>query len=110
MPVEQPYGVEIHGADGVFIKQMIIPKAGTLVPQHSHTYDHTWMLALGSARLWEDGRLVGDKKSPCGITIKAGTKHTFMSLEDNTIGYCIHNVSRTGDVEIVEEHQFEGAS
>lgn len=102
---EQPHGVEIHMADDVFIKQMVIPRAGTFVPQHSHNYDHTSMLAVGSVRAWVDGVLKGDFQAPTGILIEAGTKHTFMALEDNTVLYCIHNVSRTGLIEIDEEHQ-----
>lgn len=112
---DQPYGVELKMADGVFIKQMAIPRAGTLIPQHSHKYDHTSMLAVGAIRVWQDGALRGDFTAPTGLTIKAGTKHTFLSLVDDTVVYCIHNIARTGrsgrtgEVEIADEHQFEGA-
>lgn len=101
---EQPYGVEIKMSDDVFIKQMAIPRAGTIVPQHSHAYDHTSMLAVGSIRVWEDDVLRGDFHAPTGLLIRAGTKHRFESLVDNTVVYCIHNVSRTGDVDIHDEH------
>lgn len=107
---EQPYGVEIRSTDDIFVKQMVIPKSGTIVPQHSHAYDHLSMLAVGSVRVWEDGEDKGVVKAPAGITIKSGVKHTFMSLEDNTIIYCIHNIARSGDVEILEEHQIIGES
>ncbi len=103
--LEQPYGVEIHTTDGVFIKQMTIPRAGTLVPQHVHSYSHASMLAVGSVRVWKDGVLAGDEKAPTAIEIAAGVAHLFQSLEDNTILYCIHNVSRTGKVDILREHQ-----
>lgn len=105
---EQPYGVEIRMADDVFIKQMAIPKAGTYVPQHSHAYDHTSMLAVGSVRVWEDEVLKGDFTAPTGLFIRAGTKHCFLSLEDNTVVYCIHNVSRGDLVEILEENHILG--
>ena len=98
----QPPVVEIKMADGVFIKQMLIETAGTYIPQHSHSYDHTSMLAVGSVRLWKDGLWVGDFTAPAGITIVAGVAHTFMALEDKTIVYCIHNVSRSGEVDIME--------
>lgn len=101
---EQPHGIELHMADDVFIKQMVIPRAGTYVPQHSHAYDHTSMLAKGSIRVWEDGQLTGDFVAPTGIMIKRGVKHTFLSLEDGTIVYCIHNLSRADVVEVLEEH------
>ena len=105
--IEQPCGVEIKMADGVFIKQMVIKRAFTLVPQHSHTYDHTSMIAAGAVRVWRDGKIDRDYLAPTGIMIKAGVKHTFQSLADETIIYCIHNVARAGDIEIDEYHVLE---
>lgn len=106
---QQPYGIEDTTADGVFIKQMAIPVAGTLVPQHSHTYDHTSLLAAGSVRVFKEGSHIGDFRAPKPIVIPAHTKHSFLSLEDNTVIYCIHNVSRqSGQVEIAEEHNIIG--
>jgi len=100
----QPYGIEVYTSDGVFIKEMHIPDAGTVVLQHSHQYDHVSLLATGSVRAWADGVEIGDYVAPKGIEIKAGVKHTFLSLEDETVIYCIHNVARQGDVQILEEH------
>ena len=105
LPVEkQPYGVEIHMADGIFIKQMTVEKAYTIIPQHSHTYDHTSMIAKGSFRAWKNNVLLGDFTAPTGLLIEAGNKHLFQSLEDHSVIYCIHNVERTGKVEIMDEH------
>lgn len=95
--------VEFSIVDNIFIKQMHLKDAGMFVPQHSHKYDHTSMLAVGSVRVWCDGALVGEFNAPKPIEIKAGTKHTFMSLEPNTIVYCIHN-TRDHDLEIDSEH------
>lgn len=106
--IEQPPNVEIHMADDIFIKQIYIAKAGTYIPQHSHKYAHTSMLATGSMRAWKDGVLVGDLTAPTGILIEAGTKHTFLSLVDNTTIYCIHNLSRSDVIEVLEEHQIVG--
>jgi quercetin dioxygenase-like cupin family protein len=101
---EQPPIWEHRTADNVFIKQMFIKEKGTFIPQHSHRYDHTSMLATGSVRVWMDGQLVGDLTAPCPIFIEAFKKHTFMSLEPNTLLYCIHNVTRGREVEIHLEH------
>ena len=101
----QPDTIEFHSVDGVFIKSMGLPKAGIVVPQHSHVYAHLSMLARGSVRVWCDDELLGDFIAPRGIHIKAGAKHTFVSLEPDTLIYCIHNVSRTGEVEILERHE-----
>lgn len=104
----QPYGKEYTAADGVFIKEMRIPKTGTRVPQHSHEYDHTSFLAKGSIVAKADGVLIGQFQAPYPIYVRAGVKHEFQSLEDDTLVLCIHNVSRTGAVEVREEHQIIG--
>jgi len=102
---EQPVSVEIKMADDVFIKSYHVEKAETWMPQHSHAYDHTSMIARGAVRVWRDGFLMGDFIAPKGIMIEAHTKHMFMTLQDDTIIYCIHNISRSGEVEIDAEHQ-----
>jgi hypothetical protein len=102
--IELP-NVEFAVADGIFIKQMHMDRAGTYVPQHSHKYDHTSMLATGSIRVWQNDICIGDFKAPIPIEIKAGVKHTFVSLEPNTTVWCIHRIDRTGDVEVDEYHE-----
>jgi quercetin dioxygenase-like cupin family protein len=95
--------------DGVFIKQMHLKTAGTYVAQHSHKYSHHSMLARGSVHVWKNEKFFAAYHAPCAILIEAGCKHTFMSLEDETIVYCIHNVSRShGDVEILAENGLRG--
>lgn len=106
--IEQPPMVEMETIDGVFIKQMFLTQAGTIVPQHSHAYDHGSLLARGSVRVWRDGVLDGDHTAPEILFIPAAVKHTFMSLVDDTIVYCIHNLSRSEAVEILEEHHLLG--
>lgn len=102
--VPEPYGVEITTVDGVFIKQVIIPNAGTLLPQHAHVWDHTSMLARGAVYCWKDGQLDQQYEAPAAIFIKAGVKHLFQSLENNTIIYCIHNLHDADKIEILKEH------
>jgi quercetin dioxygenase-like cupin family protein len=99
-PIELP-NVEWALADDIFIKQMLMDKANILVPQHSHAYDHISMLAAGSVRVWKDGKWWQDIKAPLPIFIAQGIKHTFMSLEPNTLIYCIHQ-ARNGVVDIKE--------
>jgi hypothetical protein len=95
---------EIYIADDIFTKQMHIKHEGMFIPQHSHSYEHMSMLAHGSVRVWQDGVFTGDYVAPVGIKIPANVKHTFMSLEPDTIIYCIHNISRSGEVDVSEEH------
>lgn len=102
---EQPPLVEISLAPGLFVKQMLIAKAGSWIPQHSHAHGHLSMLAVGAVHVWKDGHSLGRFDAPCGILIEAGCKHTFAALVDNTIIYCIHRVDADGNPEILEEHQ-----
>jgi hypothetical protein len=95
----QPYGSE-HFVDGAFIKEMRIPYSGTIVPQHSHAYDHISYVAKGKVLF--EGKMV---KAPTALMIPAGKKHMFQSLEDDCLILCIHNVSRTGSIEVLEENQ-----
>lgn len=107
---EQPIDTDFVMPDGVFIKQIHIKKKGTYIPQHSHSYEHVSMLARGSVQVWINGEL--DRRTACGtykapkpIMISAEKKHLFLALEDDTIIFCIHNISRTGEIEVREEHQ-----
>ncbi len=102
----QPYG-ERFTADGIEVLQMVIPVAKTFVPQHTHTYDHLSMLAKGSVVVWAGDVTLGVFRAPAGITIRAGVKHLFQSLEDDTVIYCVHNTSRTGAIESVDDHHFQ---
>ncbi len=100
-PLDLPE-VEWCMADDVFIKQMSMATANIIVKQHTHTFDHTSLVAVGSVRVWKNGEYWQDVKAPMPIFIEKGTAHTFMSLEDNSIVYCIHN-AKDGHVQI-EEH------
>ncbi len=73
-PIELPE-VEFSIQDGIFIKQMFMERAGIMVPQHSHSYAHSSMLAAGSVRVWRDGEMIGDFKAPIPIEIPAKCKH-----------------------------------
>lgn len=107
---EQPGIWEVATNDGVFVKQMHIAKAGTFIPQHSHEYTHSSLLAVGSVRLWREELYVADYVAPTILSIEAGIKHMFQALEDNTVVYCIHNISRTSQYEFLEEHDVLGVN
>lgn len=105
---EQPVGgVEYTTADGVNIMQITVPLKDTIIPQHSHEYDHTTLVTSGSVLVWVGDVNLGEYKAPKMIFIKANAKHAFKTLEDNTSLYCIHNVSRNGKVEVKEENSLE---
>lgn len=110
MAPNQPIVKHQSHADGITTVTNFIPDTGTFIPQHSHCHDHTSIIASGSARVWLDGAHVCDLKVPETIEIKAGTKHLFQTLEPNTTLFCVHNTSRTGEIEIKEEHHIVGKS
>lgn len=99
----QPEKVEFFFEDDVFVKQIYLAKAGYSVPGHAHTYSHTWFLAAGRARLWRDGKIIGDFEAPTGIKINAGCFHTIAALTDGVLGYCIHN-THGFPLEELEQH------
>lgn len=103
--IEQPDSVEFHLADDVFIKSGSFSKENTVIPQHSHEYDHTSFIARGSVRAWCEDEYLGVFNAPCSIFIKAHAKHTFQTLEPETLILCIHNISRNGLVDIHELHE-----
>jgi quercetin dioxygenase-like cupin family protein len=105
---EQPISTEIYMADGVFTKSMVVRKAGTIIPQHSHRFSHVSVLVRGAVRVTANGDNLGDFTAPCGILIRAGVKHLFMTLVDDTIVLCVHDIGTAEGVEVLEEHQIVG--
>lgn len=103
-PTEQPDEINFSLADDIFIKSGLFKKSGTVIPQHSHDYDHTSFIATGAVQAWCDDELLGIYTAPSSIFIKAKAKHTFLTTQDNTTILCIHNVSRNGMVDIHDLH------
>lgn len=81
--------IRLSLAANTWVKQMHFAKAGCLNPGHKHSFDHQSLLALGSVKVTVNGE---DTifNAPHIIFIGAGHEHTMVSLEDNTIVYCIH--------------------
>lgn len=86
--------IELEGAEwrtaGVFVKQIKIPLALTILAQHVHDYDHLTLVASGAVKVWRDGKVMGEFSAGEALTIKAGIAHGFQALEDDTVIYCIH--------------------
>lgn len=97
--------IDIYASDDLFVKQMWLKKAGSGIAQHSHDYDHVTMLATGVVDVWIDDQPVGRHAAPKPFPIKAGTKHLFIAVVDNTILYCIHNLHGNGYPAIREIHE-----
>jgi hypothetical protein len=48
----------------IYYKQYRVPDAGTLIPQHSHRWDHLTALLQGSIRAYRADELLGDYHAP----------------------------------------------
>ena len=86
--------IEFHEANGVSIKQIVVHKAGDVVYQHVHDYEHMTLLTNGAVSVIIDDQMVGRKIAPAVIHIEANKKHEFIALADNTVLWCIHNSER----------------
>ena len=107
-PEESVGTTDLRWADGVFGKTIALSHAGLVVPQHSHVYPHVSVLVRGKIRAWAGDNLLGDFEAPVGITIAALVKHKFLTLTEDVIILCVHDIGTAENVEIAEEHQFEG--
>lgn len=110
--------VQYTSDDGIFMKGMIMNRAGTIVGQHAHAYGHTSILTQGRVRL--EAHMLGvdykqEYTAPAFIKIPPKVKHKFIALEDNTHVYCIHNMTEyhlitDGNPLIHEKHTINGGA
>lgn len=106
IPIAQD-GYEVTTADGIWIKQYVFPLAGTIVPQHSHLWDHSTALVSGAMFVWRDGELDRLYEAPSIVFIKAGVKHTFQTVVDHTVILCIHNACHPEVAAVLAQHELE---
>lgn len=89
---EQPVE-RIEEACGLYFRSVLLERAGTVIPQHSHDHDHATFVATGRARVWVDGVWYGDFGAAAAVPIKAGRKHVFQALEPMTRLACVHDIA-----------------
>lgn len=97
--------IDFHYADGIFVKAITVPDAGSMVPQHAHCWDHVSFIAAGEVEAWCEGKHLGRFKAPAGIFIEKGKKHAFLTWEPNTVLLCIHSLHGEEQVAVLAEHQ-----
>jgi len=88
-----------HFSDGLYAKQMVIPK-GFMAGKHLHDYSHFSILAKGKVIVRTDSDEV-EYVAPACIEIKANTYHTIEALED-CAWFCIHATDET-DADSVDD-------
>ena len=101
---ETPGEVEFHFTNDLYVRQISIPKRHSLIPQHAHVWDHLTFVARGQVAVTKDNVLDRVYTAPAGIEIKAGVKHSFLTLEDNTVLLCIHSLHGEKQVAVLAEH------
>jgi hypothetical protein len=107
----QPETICLTIYGGIYHKLYRVPDAGTIIPQHSHAYDHLTTLMHGRVAVQApDGRSY-EHEAPAVIRIPAGQMHSFLTLTDEVWLACIHNADHAdadGEPIVTEEHQIVG--
>lgn len=70
-------------------RMMHFEKAGDIEIGHKHHHDHLTLLASGKLKVTVDGNST-EFISPHMIYIQKDKIHELVSLEDNTVAFCIH--------------------
>ena len=99
-----------YASGNIYIREMVLAKAGDTIDGHAHNFDHTTYVVRGAIqieRLDTDGNVIQtvEKRATKGynwVLIKAGTAHRITALEDNSLAHCIYS-HRTPQGEIVQE-------
>ena len=97
----QPIETRFELVDGTAIVSNLFVKAGAFLPQHTHEYAHSSVVAHGRVRVWPNGGFVGEFVRNSIVVIPARAEHVFQALDDGTVVLCIHRP----DQKIFEEHQ-----
>ena len=102
----EKFEYDMKTVDGMFVKQIVLPSAGTVVPQHKHKWDHTTLLATGTVIVWEDDKIELPRlyRAPAIIFIGKDVFHKFQSLSDGVLMYCLHNLHGADVVQVLEEN------
>ena len=85
-------GVVHNFSDGLYAKQMFIPK-GYTVGQHEHKFSHLSILAKGKVIVKTDD-FEKEYTAPSCLEIKQGINHAIVALEDS-VWFCIHATDET---------------
>lgn len=95
--IKQPTSRECNTRDYIFLKEMYLPKADMVVPQHVHHFGHTTLVVRGRIRAFVEASFIGDFGPMEQIWIEAGKPHYLISLEDETLALCLHRMHTSGE-------------
>jgi hypothetical protein len=91
-----PDYIEFAEADDIWVRAYTIGNKNSVAVQHMHEHDHVTLVARGEVSYWEDGAEVSRHVAPALLTVQAGKKHAFVSLTDDVVLCCLHNLRGTG--------------
>lgn len=92
---------------GIFCKVWTVADAGTLLPQHSHQWDHISLIVAGSVQIWRGDEDIGDYHAPAMVRIPAHTFHKFLTLSPGVVIACVHAVGEADAVVVEREHAID---
>lgn len=95
--------IDFQTIDGMAIKQIAVPERGTMLEQHAHKWGHSTLLAKGRVLLWSGTELLSHHKAPAIIYIPEGKVHSFQTVTDDVLLYCLHNLHGVNVITILEE-------
>jgi len=87
--VERMPTVQLGCVANLFSRMMHFNNAGDIEYGHTHSFDHLTLLAKGKLKVTVEGQ-VTEFTAPHMIYIKADKMHELVSLEDDTVAFCIH--------------------
>jgi len=76
---------------GLYFRSVLLPLAGTQIPQHIHPYDHATYVGAGSVELRIDGIVAGRYQTGQALLVESGKLHEFISMEPMTRLCCVHH-------------------
>lgn len=94
--------------DGMFVKQISVPDAGSLLPQHAHVLDHTTLVAVGSV-FFRNTTTNETRRydAPAIVFVPREQEHDFLTLTPNVVLYCLHNLHHGDAPQVLREHQLD---
>jgi hypothetical protein len=101
-PTQPTTALTLYG--GIYALSHTVKDAGTILPQHSHTFPHLSAIMAGAVRVEADGLDLGTFEAPAFVKIAARTRHTFTTLQPDTVICCLHAVGEAEGVDIHAEH------
>jgi quercetin dioxygenase-like cupin family protein len=88
----------------VWVRHIVLDKAGDCSEGHKHTYDHVSLLTKGKVKVEVEGHPEKEFTAPTFIIIRKNYEHKVTALEDDSNWYCVFAL-RDLDGEVIEHYE-----